>query len=141
MMVELIRRCVHISAGWKFGPLERPFTQVMLLGITVYQWLLSPLLKRECLFQPSCSQYAKDMLSAHGWSNGMPKFFDQYDDCCGTYTLRFHKTGVVLIGKSGTLYPAERVSSSIANRLTMGLPPEHVVDLGSAALEPEAPPP
>ena len=60
----------------------------------------------------------------------MPKFLSQYEDCCGTYDVRFYKTGIVLIGKSGTTYPAHRVSKEIAEKLTMGLPPEHLVGLG-----------
>jgi putative component of membrane protein insertase Oxa1/YidC/SpoIIIJ protein YidD len=129
MVVRVIRALFRLSAGWRFGVLDSQVAALAACIITLYQWFLSPFLSRECLFQPSCSQYAKESIQAYGWNEGVPKFLAQYDDCCGTYDVRFHKTGVVLIGRSGTHYPAHRVSISIAQRLTMGLPPDHIIGL------------
>jgi putative membrane protein insertion efficiency factor len=38
--------------------------------ITLYQWLVSPLLGTNCRHLPSCSHYAKDALKLHGLLHG-----------------------------------------------------------------------
>lgn len=39
-------------------------------AIICYQWLLSPLLGRNCRFYPSCSQYAIEAIEKHGAISG-----------------------------------------------------------------------
>lgn len=101
MITKIIRILVQTSASWKVKRFEAVVTATAIVAITFYQYFISRLLRRHCLFQPSCSQYAKEMMQAHGWNDGMPRFLKQYDDCCGTYDVRFFSTGIVLIGKSG----------------------------------------
>jgi hypothetical protein len=43
---------------------------LMLLLITVYQKLLSPLFPSTCRFYPSCSEYAKQAIQKHGITKG-----------------------------------------------------------------------
>lgn len=38
--------------------------------VYVYRWFLSPLLPRNCRFEPSCSSYALEALSKHGALRG-----------------------------------------------------------------------
>ena len=45
-------------------------TRAAVALITVYQWLLSPLLPRACRFSPTCSEYAKLALLEHGPARG-----------------------------------------------------------------------
>lgn len=40
--------------------------QILLILITIYQFLLSPLLGNCCRFYPTCSCYAKKALQKHG---------------------------------------------------------------------------
>ncbi|MDR5708939.1 MAG: membrane protein insertion efficiency factor YidD [Armatimonadota bacterium] len=40
--------------------------RILILGIRVYQRLISPLLPRTCRFVPSCSEYAAQAIQAHG---------------------------------------------------------------------------
>ncbi len=43
---------------------------LVLLLITAYQKLLSPLLPRSCRFYPSCSEYAKQAIQKYGLVHG-----------------------------------------------------------------------
>lgn len=40
--------------------------QFLIKLIDLYQYLLSPLMPPTCRFTPSCSQYARDVISKHG---------------------------------------------------------------------------
>ena len=46
-------------------------TSFLILLVTVYQKLLSPLLGSNCRFYPPCSHYAKEALRSHGSFNGL----------------------------------------------------------------------
>jgi putative membrane protein insertion efficiency factor len=41
------------------------------LGIRLYQLVLSPLLGRQCRFYPSCSSYTKEAIEKHGALKGI----------------------------------------------------------------------
>jgi len=40
------------------------------LLVTLYRWLLSPILPAACRFHPSCSAYADEALTKHGFVRG-----------------------------------------------------------------------
>ena len=40
--------------------------QLLIALVRVYQWTLSPLVGRQCRFQPTCSQYAIDAINKYG---------------------------------------------------------------------------
>jgi putative membrane protein insertion efficiency factor len=44
--------------------------RILLLGIRLYQLLLSPLLGQSCRFTPSCSRYTASCIEAHGAIRG-----------------------------------------------------------------------
>jgi putative membrane protein insertion efficiency factor len=46
-------------------------TSFLILLVTIYQNLLSPLLGSNCRFYPSCSCYAKEALHVHGSIRGV----------------------------------------------------------------------
>ena len=66
--------------------------------ISIYQWIISPWLGRNCRFTPSCSDYAKMALQRHGcfrglWLSGLRLLrcqplsspgFDPVPECCST---------------------------------------------------------
>jgi putative membrane protein insertion efficiency factor len=44
----------------------------ILLGlITVYQYVVRPLLGAHCRFHPSCSEYAREAIARHGAARGL----------------------------------------------------------------------
>jgi putative membrane protein insertion efficiency factor len=48
----------------------RVLTRAAVLTIGAYQMVVSPLLPRACRFVPSCSEYARQALIAHGLARG-----------------------------------------------------------------------
>lgn len=47
-----------------------PLAHLVALPIRAYRLVLSPLVGRNCRFQPTCSQYALDALRQHGALRG-----------------------------------------------------------------------
>jgi uncharacterized protein len=45
-------------------------TRLALVGITGYQWLISPLVGSACRFAPTCSEYARLAVIDHGLIRG-----------------------------------------------------------------------
>ncbi len=45
--------------------------RLLMLLISVYQRLISPVLPRSCRFQPTCSEYAREALESHGILRGL----------------------------------------------------------------------
>ena len=54
-------------------PAGRPgvATRLLLLGVSAYRLVLSPLLGGFCRFEPSCSRYAEEALRRHGARRGL----------------------------------------------------------------------
>ncbi len=47
-------------------------TRLILFLLACYKWLLSPLLGRQCRFQPTCSNYARVAVARFGpWRGGI----------------------------------------------------------------------
>ncbi len=47
-----------------------PMAWLLRGGVTAYQWTIRPVIGANCRFEPSCSAYAKEALSAHGAAKG-----------------------------------------------------------------------
>ncbi|ADE29876.1 membrane protein insertion efficiency factor YidD [Rickettsia prowazekii] len=45
--------------------------KILLLIITFYKYFISPLLGNNCLFHPTCSEYAKEAITTHGSIKGL----------------------------------------------------------------------
>ncbi|NNM43506.1 MAG: membrane protein insertion efficiency factor YidD [Chlamydiae bacterium] len=45
--------------------------KIFVFIITLYQWLISPLLGNCCRFYPTCSEYCKEAIQKHGILRGM----------------------------------------------------------------------
>ncbi len=46
-------------------------TRLLILMISIYQKILSPIFGSNCRFYPTCSHYAKEALISHGSFNGV----------------------------------------------------------------------
>ena len=42
-----------------------------MLAVRAYQWTVSPVLPASCRYSPSCSQYAVEAITTHGWVRGI----------------------------------------------------------------------
>jgi hypothetical protein len=49
---------------------HRPVRRIAAFLVTLYQRLVSPLFPPSCRFVPTCSQYAKQAILAHGLARG-----------------------------------------------------------------------
>ena len=47
------------------------FKQFFILLIKAYQFIISPILGRNCRFSPTCSNYAKQSIESHGLFKGV----------------------------------------------------------------------
>ena len=54
----------------KFRFIKFIFIIPLVLIIRFYQWFLSPILKTNCRYLPTCSEYAIESLSEHGLIRG-----------------------------------------------------------------------
>lgn len=86
-------------------------------SIKVYQLLLSPWLGRQCLFHPTCSHRAIQLLAQRGWNCGMPEVDRQLKRCSGNFVLRLAPNGEVeLETADGTIVPQSSLSLSFLDR-------------------------
>jgi len=56
------------------------------IPIRLYQWFISPLFPSSCIYHPSCSEYTRRSILAHGFLRGMLMGLMRIGRCSG----RFH---------------------------------------------------
>ncbi|NYT52716.1 MAG: membrane protein insertion efficiency factor YidD [Candidatus Vesicomyosocius endoextente] len=54
---------------------------LLLIIIKFYQLFISPLLKSNCRFQPTCSQYTYDAIQTHGFFKGLGLSLKRISKC------------------------------------------------------------
>ena len=47
------------------------FTYILIKFITIYKYLISPMIGPSCRFLPTCSEYSIDALRTYGFSKGL----------------------------------------------------------------------
>jgi len=50
--------------------MSNPAARGLVVLVTAYRWLVSPVLGPNCRYHPSCSEYAIEALRAHGAARG-----------------------------------------------------------------------
>ena len=58
------------AADLRSGAGSGAFTGLMLTGIVVYQRVVSPHLRSQCRYMPTCSQYCREAIEGHGLLHG-----------------------------------------------------------------------
>ena len=53
----------------------------LIFFITIYKYLISPLLGQNCRFLPTCSEYAEESLKTHGLIKGLSLSFKRISKC------------------------------------------------------------
>lgn len=123
-----IRATAKLAFGLRAsGPVsDRALRLAMRGALATYRALLSPLLRRHCLFQPSCSRYASQVLRSESWNRARVRVLRQYCDCCGDYDIGVRPDGTATLrGRSGFVYTTERIAPSVLVKLSPapGAPP------------------
>ncbi|ABL02743.1 protein of unknown function DUF37 [Candidatus Ruthia magnifica str. Cm (Calyptogena magnifica)] len=54
---------------------------LLLMPIKFYRLFISPLLGSNCRFQPTCSQYAYDVIQTHGFFKGLGLSLKRISKC------------------------------------------------------------
>lgn len=61
--------------------LQKIVNQIFIFPVRIYQWTLSPLLGRNCRFQPTCSHYMVEAIEEWGPLRGMFMGFKRIGRC------------------------------------------------------------
>ncbi len=89
-----------------------------ILSIKLYQVFGRRLLRRNCLFHPSCSRRSLIFFRRYGFRKGLELTRRQLTECKGDYSLRFNASGEVeMITHSGQVVPECDINPKIAMRL------------------------
>ena len=54
---------------------------ILIFLIKIYQWLISPLLKTNCRYLPTCSEYSIESIKNHGIIKGIYLSFKRILNC------------------------------------------------------------
>ena len=91
--------------------------------VRLYQVFVSRFLRRTCLFSPSCSRYAIQVLRRFGFSKGWALVRRRLGRCRGDYSLRFNASGdIELVTHTGRVIRERGVNPAIANRIAAFMP-------------------
>ncbi|MDH4981662.1 membrane protein insertion efficiency factor YidD [Hyphomicrobium sp. D-2] len=113
-LVGAFHRAASIKFGKRFDVIA---AQIMLRIIGLYQVLLSPLLGKQCLFSPTCSNRSAAVIRKHGWSIGMPLASAQIRRCCGNFRVGLNADEKIELRCSdGTVFAEEELSPAILER-------------------------
>lgn len=89
-----------------------------ILLIKLYQVFGRRLLRRTCLFHPSCSRRSLIFFKRCGFWKGLQLTRRQLSECRGNYSLRFNNLGAVeMITHSGRVIAEHNINPKIAMRL------------------------
>lgn len=70
------------------GKFSRAITKALILLCRAYRYAISPLLGNCCRFNPSCSQYAEEVMGKYGWVKGGWLVIKRLGRCHPWYTGR-----------------------------------------------------
>ena len=54
-----------------FKTIKTIIISILIFLIKIYQWFISPLLKTNCRYLPTCSEYSIESLKKHGITKGV----------------------------------------------------------------------
>jgi len=98
-------------------PFDRFAAVVMLRLIALYQLVLSPVVGKQCLFSPTCSNRSATLIREHGWSIGMPIARAQLQRCCGNFRVGLNADEKIELRCSdGTVFSEEELSPAFLER-------------------------
>jgi putative component of membrane protein insertase Oxa1/YidC/SpoIIIJ protein YidD len=97
--------------------LDAQATWLAIILVRAYQQTLSPWLGRQCLFRPSCSCRAIELLNRLGWTRGIQELDEQLHRCCGTFTIRATQDGFLELETiDGCIVPQSELSDFVLSQ-------------------------
>ncbi len=92
--------------------------RIAITGVRLYQVFGARLANRTCLFSPTCSRYAIQVLSRFGFSIGWALTRRRLAICHGNFSMRLAPAGgVELVTSSGRVVRQQGVNPVIARRI------------------------
>jgi putative component of membrane protein insertase Oxa1/YidC/SpoIIIJ protein YidD len=89
-------------------------------AIRLYQIFGRRLVRRTCLFHPSCSRRAVIYFSRYGFRKGLNLTKEQLSECRANYSLRINPEGSVeMITASGKVISEPDINPRVAARIKM----------------------
>jgi len=89
-------------------------------AIRIYQIFGRRLVRRTCLFHPSCSRRAVIYFSRYGFRKGLHLTKEQLSECLANYSLRINPEGAVeMITASGKVISEPDINPRVAARIKM----------------------
>jgi putative component of membrane protein insertase Oxa1/YidC/SpoIIIJ protein YidD len=86
--------------------------------VRLYQIFVCRFINRTCLFSPSCSRYAIQVLRRYGFSTGWALIRRRLSICNGDYSMRINATGAVeLVTSCGRIIRQRGINPAIASRI------------------------
>ncbi len=65
---------------------------ILIIPIKLYQWLISPILGRNCRYTPTCSAYMKQAIDTHGVKKGVVLGTKRFCKCHPFAKTHFEQT-------------------------------------------------
>lgn len=123
MLGSLLKRTIVASviATEKIQPkniaIQKVLSWVAIRAVSTYRISLSRFIGQDCLFRPTCSRHALNVLKEHGWSKGIVLAAAQLRDCGGGYSLRMGAAGVEMVTESGRTVPEAQLAPFVTDKL------------------------
>ncbi len=113
---QTILDLVYVSTKFQinnaFG--NRLATKAAIVAIRAYRIFLSPFVGNDCLFHPTCSNFAEAAFREAGWTKACIETQQRLIDCAGGYSFFIGPDATVKMrARSGALYTLDQMSSTM----------------------------
>jgi hypothetical protein len=90
---------------------------MLLIIIRIYRTFLKKRMNKTCLFKVSCSHYVEVAYKAQGPKAGWNALWERVNDCQPGYQFTKFNENIILITRSGRIYPQEDLSKALQQEL------------------------
>jgi putative component of membrane protein insertase Oxa1/YidC/SpoIIIJ protein YidD len=97
---------------------DKLFGKLVVFAIRTYQICISSWRKRDCFFNPSCSNWTIENIQRLGLHEGLRASYVHICNCGGSHALRIGPSGrITLVGQNGQEYGEEQLSRYTIGKL------------------------
>jgi putative component of membrane protein insertase Oxa1/YidC/SpoIIIJ protein YidD len=110
-LIQSVAKAARIKLPSAF---EAQAAWLAIVLVKAYQLTLSHWLGQQCLFRPSCSNRATELLNRLGWTRGMREIHEQLSRCSGNFIIRATQDGSLELETSdGHIVPESELSDFV----------------------------